>query len=171
LTLPTQASVLNTPVASNAYITLNGLEWAWGNAVEGADLSIQAAFGWRLPTVAELASAPLATQFLFAGANAGPGLNNAGPDGSFFTFDPLASFPADGYGACAAAWFGTLNTPRCEWGNGLGQQPGNSGWAGSPGAQSHYEQLVVREVPEPETFALLGLGLAGLGFSRRRKQI
>jgi hypothetical protein len=30
--------------------------------------------------------------------------------------------------------------------------------------------LVVQQVPEPSAFALLGLGLLGLGFARRRKQ-
>lgn len=164
---PSQA-ILLTPVANNAYITVGGLDWAWANGVAGADLSFQAALGWRLPDAAELAAAPVATDFLFAGANAGPGLNIPGADGSFFTYDPQGTFPVTGTGACAAAWFGNLSTPRCEWGNGRGQNPGNSGWAGEPGGESYFEQLVVRQaVPEPVTALLLALGLAGLGASRR----
>lgn len=38
-------------------------------------------------------------------------------------------------------------------------------------ASSHMDvQVLVRQVPEPATLMLMGLGLAGLGFSRRRKQ-
>ena len=62
-----QAALVNAAVPTNAYITVNGFEWAWANPLPGPgngfDLSFQSAFGWRIPTAAELSLAPLATQF------------------------------------------------------------------------------------------------------------
>ena len=58
-----QAALVNAPVAANAYISFGGLDWAWAYplpASNGLDLSFQSQFGWRLPTLAELAAAPLA---------------------------------------------------------------------------------------------------------------
>ena len=55
--LPTvQAAPLNQPLASNAYISFGGLEWAWASALASfdVDLSYQSQFGWRLPTLQEL---------------------------------------------------------------------------------------------------------------------
>ncbi|MGA9850601.1 MAG: hypothetical protein WBQ45_23550 [Roseiarcus sp.] len=71
------ASLVNAPVPSNAYIVFDGLDWAWAAPVAadgsfgccGVDLSYESQFGWRLPTATELTNAPSALQFLFAGAN------------------------------------------------------------------------------------------------------
>jgi hypothetical protein len=76
----TSANAINAPVPTNAYLVENGLDWAWAyplpadcgqnfSPCPGFDLSYQSQFGWRLPTAQELANPPLATNFLFAGAN------------------------------------------------------------------------------------------------------
>ena len=73
-----RASLINTPVANNTFITLNGFDWAWAMPVPSdgyggfgvfIDLSVQGPLGWRVPTLAELALAPVATDFIFPGAN------------------------------------------------------------------------------------------------------
>ena len=79
-----QALPLATPVASNAYITVGGLDWAWASPLEQStvDLTNQAIYGWRLPTAAELAMAPLATAFVFKGANVPMGGSDPGAEGN-----------------------------------------------------------------------------------------
>ena len=162
-----QAAFFDIPVAVNAYITQGSLDWAWAfplPAASGIDLSFQSTQGWHIPTRAELAFAPLATAFLFAGGNV-----------PFNGTDPLtgAQFQATngaytGAGACATPYFS--NTHRhCDWQDGLGQTFGP--WAGMAGANSLADQLVVRNaIPEPSTYALMALGLAGIvGMSRRRR--
>jgi len=168
---PAQSAVLvNGPLPTNAYITFNGLDWAWANPWPYTDpnaqwdLSVQAAFGWRIPTLAELALAPAAAQFAFAGANVPLG-------GS----DPVsgAVFQAGSPGqdaACATPYFS--NRTWCDWQDGRGGALGWD-WYGSPANVQNgfpYDTIVVRNgVPEPAALALFGLGLAGLGFSRRKK--
>jgi len=79
LASPATAALVNAPLPTNAFIHFGGLDWAWASPLPadgggfGAgyqiDLSFQAPLGWRLPTLAELAAAPDAVDFLFAGAN------------------------------------------------------------------------------------------------------
>lgn len=164
--IPAYAENVMTPLPANAYINMNGLDWAWAYPLpesSGMSLAYQSQFGWRLPTANELAMAPLATDFLFRGANV-----------PFFGVDPVsgATFQATngaytGDGACATPYFSNFYN-HCDWQDGNGQtyQP----WAGTPGAWSFADQLVVRApVPEPETWLMLAGGLGLLGALARRR--
>ena len=172
--LSASAAFVNTPVPSNAYITKGGLDWAWASPLpapgSGFDLSYQSAFGWRVPTAAELTNAPLATDFVGTGANVPLGGNDPVSGARFSAANPSLT----GSAACAVPYFST--TYRwCDWQDGLGQPFGP--WAGMAGAQGFGEQLVVRTstataplaaVPTlgREGFVLLSLGLGLLGMGR-----
>lgn len=163
-----QAAFLDSPVPSNAYITVGGLDWAWAfplPAASGLDLSFQAGQGWRLPTAAELLSAPLATAFLFAGANVPLGGTDPVSGAQF----SATNANLNGAGACATPYFSN-SYKHCDWINGLGQQ--GDTWAGMPGAPSYADQLVVRAsaVSAPASMAVLGMGLLGLGAAVRRRR-
>ena len=173
--LSASAAFLDSPVPASAYITKGGLDWAWASPVSAAsssfDLSYQSTQGWRLPTAGELANAPLATDFMKAGANVPQG----GTDPvSGATFNGANS---TGPAACAAPYFST-SYHHCDWGDGLGQ--GGDHWA-APGEDSNYEQLVVRGAAAPAAIApvptlgegalvLLSLTLVGVGWLGRSRK-
>jgi len=160
-----QALPLAGPVASNAYITVGGLNWAWASPLDqsSVDLSTQAAYGWRLPTAAELVAAPLATAFVFSGANVPSGGTDPG-SGAYFAYGSPG-----GDAACASPWF-TASYYHCDWGNGFGSG-GLDPLPWNTGGPSYQESLVVRAVPEASTYALMMLGLAGLGVMVRRRSV
>ncbi|MGA2264409.1 MAG: PEP-CTERM sorting domain-containing protein [Acidobacteriota bacterium] len=60
-------------------------------------------------------------------------------------------------------------TPDLRFGNTFTLQPAWNGATGIKGFQSNDPARVYTAVPEPGTLVLLGLGLLGLGFCRRRK--
>ncbi|MPN13636.1 hypothetical protein SDC9_160959 [bioreactor metagenome] len=160
------AALVNSALPTNTYITESGLDWAWAfplPAAAGLDLSFQSSFGWRIPTLAELALAPDATDFMFAGANVP--LHGVDPvSGAYFSATNAA---LTGAAACATPYFSNSYS-HCDWQDGQGQPL--APWAGLQGAQGFADQLVVRnaQVPEPASIALIGLGLIGLVGSRRK---
>jgi len=167
LTSAGHAATVNQPLPTNAYIVQNGLDWAWASPLPGADLSYQSAFGWRLPTASELLHVPLATDFLFAGANTPFGGFDA--VGDHFDLVDQTYYDAASAGACAAVYFS--NASWCDWINGHGD------FAGAPGASSNADQLVVRTAiaavtPIPPALPLFStaiVGMVGLGWKRRRR--
>lgn len=167
-------AALDVPIPANAYITMGGLDWAWAIPLPGTSypnaLDYQGTQGWRLPTAAELAMAPLATDFLFAGGNVPFG----GIDpvsGARFLVTNADYTTAASAGACAAPYFQS-GFVHCDWQDGLGQPLGP--WAGMPGSFTFSDQLYVRDasgvIPEPGTWALLiaGFGMVGLALRQRK---
>lgn len=72
-----------------------------------------------------------------------------------------------------AAGIASLNISTSNWaigGSRIGGGINAFGYTSGVGSGDHIKLvLVTRAVPEPFTFALFGLGLAGIGFARRKK--
>lgn len=167
-----QAANVETPLPANTYITKDGLDWVWAypynNGHANFDLSYQSQFGWRLPTEQELANAPLATEFIFAGANVPLGGSDPVSGASFHVSNPAL----DGAAACATPYFSNGSWNHCDWGD-----ADEGVWYGQDGALDWAEQLLVRgemsnqAVPTLSTFgiALMVLALFGFAATRYRK--
>lgn len=175
-----QAALFDVPLPNNAFITLNGFDWAWGancNANEGTgcdtlDFAFQTGQGWRIAEAGDMDLAPLATDFLFDGANV-----------PYNGVDPItgASFSSGGTydmemsaGACASAYFTSGDGAiQCNFGNGSGQNINTNGWFNQNGESRFFaDVLFVRDgtvIPVPAAVWLFGSSLIGLvGLARRR---
>ncbi|MDF2232354.1 hypothetical protein P2H44_07270 [Albimonas sp. CAU 1670] len=141
-----EGEALRAPVPANAYISRDGLDWAWAAPVPaplaGMELGRVAPDGWRLPTPAELTRAPAPVDFVFPGANVPLDGQDAASGARFLMPGP----GLEGAAACAAPWFGAWR--HCDWVDGEGVF--GQAWAGRDGQSRYSEQLMVRDSRLPE---------------------
>jgi hypothetical protein len=145
---------INTPVPANFYITFGGHDWAWASpcpATTGwgcgsdvpVDLSYQGTLGWRLPTAAELAMGPVASDFL----------------------------DSTGSTICASAYFTSAYT-WCDYGDAAGGAVFGSAGGGNWYDET-WVIRDVSGVPEPAAWGMMigGFGLAGMALRRRTTKV
>jgi hypothetical protein len=155
------AGPITSDLPSSAYITVNGLDWAWASPVASTDWGgntlQEPGFhsGWRYATEAELANRPSAYDFLIDSSHSDPN---------------YGGYLANVRNA-AAYWNSTFT--HIDFGDGV------NGYVRSTPDGSSYESWYVRDslaatpVPEPTSFVVFCLTAvtgAGYYYLRRRKQ-
>lgn len=146
---PVIASIdIEVPTAN--YITFGGADWAWISPCSATSPScgdtdlfeFQGSLGWRLPTAAEFALRPQASDF--------------GTADSF---------------ACATPYFADVHS-HCDYGDGEGGFIWNpSDPSSNSNVDTFAIRLAqVAAVPEPATWAMMVIGFGVVGGSMRRKR-